>query len=83
MLRLNRVMLVPPTMTGTCAGSYGIPPEITVGGTYDGQRIDLSVRSCDVPEGRRRSANLWLRALGLDALVGPDLTLPVSGGDAT
>lgn len=80
MLRSNPVMLDPPPIASTCAGSYGIPPEITVRGTYQGRRIDFSVRPCDTPGGRRRSAILWLRALGLTGLLDRPEALPASAG---
>src|SRR6266567_4651775 len=38
-------MLGPPKMTATCAGSEGVPPQITVKGRADGKRVDYSVRS--------------------------------------
>ena len=66
-LRAHRNMLFPPRMTGTCLGGPGIPPEVTVGGSYDGRRVAMSVRSCDQPRERAEAADLWLQALHMNS----------------
>jgi len=58
-------MLRPPTLTGTCAGDAGLPPNVSVRGSADGDQIDFSVRGCDAPEPRGRVAVLWRRLMGL------------------
>jgi hypothetical protein len=58
-------MSAPPEMTGTCLGSVGIPPEVTVRGSVNGQSINFSVRDCDQPAARAETARLWLETLGL------------------
>ena len=58
-------MLRPPPGTGTCAGSTGVPPNVSVRGTADGDQIDFSVRGCDRPDERGRAADLWRRVMGL------------------
>ena len=60
MLAGEPVMLNPPAMTATCAGSFGIPPEITVTGAYRGKPVNVDVRGCDHPPATRgHSADLW------------------------
>src|SRR5919106_1931686 len=56
-------MSAPREMTGTCLGSVGIPPEVTVRGSVNGRAIDFSVRECDLPAARAKSARLWLQAV--------------------
>jgi hypothetical protein len=58
-------MTDPPELTGTCAGDLGIPPSVSVTGTFRGRRVDVGVRSCDAPQLRGRAATLWLVAAGL------------------
>jgi hypothetical protein len=58
-------MSAPPEMTGTCLGSVGIPPEVTVRGSVNGEAISFSVRECDQPAVRAETARLWLETLGL------------------
>lgn len=58
-------MVAPPEMTATCVGSEGIPPDVIVRGTVDGEKVDFSVRECDLPDRRTESALLWLQVLGL------------------
>jgi hypothetical protein len=65
MLEAHPEMLAVPEMTGTCAGSEGISPEVTVAGESGGERVSLSVRECDEPEERASSACLWMQALDL------------------
>jgi hypothetical protein len=63
MLEAHPEMLEVPEMTATCAGSEGIPPEVTVTGESQGRIVSFSVRGCDAPDARASSARLWLEAL--------------------
>lgn len=63
MLRAHPEMLDVPEATSTCAGTAGIPAEVTVEGESRGRLISLSVRDCDAPDARAASARLWLGAL--------------------
>lgn len=63
-LRAHPSMLFPPPVTATCAGSYGVPPDVEVSGRFEGRRIDISIRSCEAPAARGQAATLWLQALG-------------------
>ena len=56
----DNAMLHPPKMTATCAGSEGVPPEVSVKGSANGEQVDFSVRSCDLPASRARAALAWL-----------------------
>jgi len=60
-------MLAPPPLASSCAGSLGDPPEVRVGGTARGQRVEVAVRECDEPEARADAARLWLEAAGLSS----------------
>jgi hypothetical protein len=62
-LRLHPNMLFPPRLTGSCLGSYGIPPQVGVTGRYRGRRVAFTARSCDEPASRGQAAALWLHAL--------------------
>jgi hypothetical protein len=58
-------MTDPPEETGTCAGSDGIPPRVSVTGVFRGRKVDVGIRSCDHPEARGDAATLWLVSAGL------------------
>jgi hypothetical protein len=58
-------MLAPPPLESSCPGSLGNPPEVRVGGTANGQPVEVAVRECDEPEARADAALLWLEAAGL------------------
>ena len=71
-------MLHPPAQAGTCAGSVGVPPNVTVRGSADGEKIDFSVRGCDLPEPRGRAATLWRQGMGLSPDAAFDADAPES-----
>jgi subtilisin inhibitor-like len=64
-LEAHPEMTEPPEETGTCAGSDGIPPSVSVTGLFHGREVNVGVRSCDHPEARGHAATLWLVAAGL------------------
>ena len=65
LVRSHPEMLDPPEMTGTCFGSYGLPPNVSVRGIADGEPVSVDVRDCDAPPARGEAAHLWLVAVGL------------------
>jgi hypothetical protein len=64
-LEKHQEMTEPPEETGTCAGSDGIPPSVSVTGLFHGRKVNVGVRSCDHPEARGNAATLSLVAAGL------------------
>ena len=60
-------MLNPPPLESSCPGNLGNPPEVRVGGTANGEPVELAVRECDEPEERAAAARLWLEAAGLSS----------------
>jgi len=83
-LKAHPEMTDPPELTGTCAGSDGIPPNVTVRGLARGRQIHFGVRGCDLPAPRGNAAELWLVAVGLRSPVGspepPGVEPPGVGG---
>jgi hypothetical protein len=70
-LSAHRNMVFPSQATGTCLGSFGIPPEVRVYGTFRGRPVRLAVRSCDEPPARAEAAALWLDGLELKSCGAP------------
>jgi hypothetical protein len=74
-------MTSPPEMTGTCAGSYGIPPSFAVRGVAGGRSVNFAVRGCDMPAARREAAEFWRAVVGLGAPAGePRSVEPMGSG---
>jgi len=59
-LASTKAMLQPPTLTATCAGSEGVPAEVSVKGSVESKPVDFSVRACDEPSARAQAARKWL-----------------------
>jgi len=60
-------MLAPPPLESSCPGNLGNPPEVRIGGTANGQPVDVAVRECDEPEARADAARFWLEAAGVSS----------------
>ena len=60
-----REMTDPPEMTGTCAGSEGTPPAISIRGVVAGRRAAFGGRGCDQPPKRATAFRRWFMVLGL------------------